>query len=90
MTRRETFALGAFGAFAPYLVAWLRALIALQPIPTVSPLYAGVFVVVFVLFVAAGGVMALAWEPDSRWKAVWVGLSIQTIIATFGAELPTR
>jgi hypothetical protein len=44
----------------------------------------------FVLFVIAAGPFTVAWKPESAFKAVWVGASFPTLVATLIQVAPTH
>jgi hypothetical protein len=41
-----------------------------------------------VIFMAIAGIFTIAWTPENRLKAVWVGASFPTLFATLAAVAP--
>jgi len=87
MKNSQLFWWGCFGAVLPELLRFFRLVAAGQPLPNLNwPLYGGLFV----LFVIAAGPFTVAWKPESPFKAVWVGASFPTLVATLIQVAPTH
>jgi hypothetical protein len=86
MKNSHLFGWGCFGAFLPELLRFFKLVDAGQPLPNLNwPLYAALFS----LFVLAAGPFTVAWKPESAFKAVWVGASFPTLVATLIQIAPT-
>ena len=40
------------------------------------------------LYVAGAGFVAIAWEPETPLKAIWIGASLPALISTLQAAAP--
>jgi hypothetical protein len=70
----------------PELLRFFKLVDAGQPLPNLNwPLYAALFA----LFILAAGPFTVAWKPESAFKAVWVGASFPTLVATLIQIAPT-
>jgi CDP-diglyceride synthetase len=79
MKESHIFWWGCFGALLPELLRFFKLAAAGQPLPALNwPLYVGLLV----LFVVAAGAFTVAWKAESAFKAIWVGASVPTLIAT--------
>jgi hypothetical protein len=86
MKNSHLFGWGCFGALLPELLRFFKLVDAGQPLPNLNwPLYAALFS----LFVLAAGPFTVAWKPESAFKAVWVGASFPTLVATLIQIAPT-
>jgi hypothetical protein len=79
MNKSHLFWWGCFGAVVPELIRFLKLAASGQPLPHLNwPLYVGLLL----LFVLAAGAFAVAWKAENEFKAIWVGASFPTIVAT--------
>lgn len=79
MKKSALFFWGAFGAVLPELLRFFKLAASGNPLPNLNwPLYGGLLL----LFVLAAGAFAVAWKAENEFKAIWVGASFPTIVAT--------
>jgi hypothetical protein len=87
MNSHASFWCGCFGAIIPEVSRFFKIASTRGTIPNLNwALYLGMLV----MFCVAAGAVAIAWKPDSEWKALWVGASCPAIIATLVQTAPTR
>jgi hypothetical protein len=82
------FLFGALGATAPEVVR-LYKLVTGQTagiLPHFSPPY----VALSVMFVGAGGVLAVVWGENNPLKCLWVGVSLPVIISSVASQISSR
>ena len=86
MKRFEMFFWGTFGAALPTIVDRYQRFSSGQPSP-----YAFGFdaVIIVVAFVIASGLFTVAWEPGTKFQAVWIGLSVPNLVAALLKAAPT-
>lgn len=71
----------------PELLRFFKLVAGGQPLPSLNwPLYVGLLV----LFVLAAGAFAVAWKAENEFKAIWVGASFPTIVATLIQVAPVK
>lgn len=46
------------------------------------------YLVIVPIFVALGGLFAVAWGDDNPWKCLWVGASLPVIISGLAIQAP--
>jgi len=78
MSQLEIFVFGGIGAIAPEILRWRRIVTSPRPIPFRHPV---LYVLVSLLFVALGGALAIAFESQSRYAALYVGLAAPTLVS---------
>ena len=90
MKSRESFLWGAVGGAAPEVLRWFKiASTGAQP-PHLDWIFYGVFLF---FYIVVAGAVAVAFNPDSPWKGLWVGASLPAIIAVLvqaGPAVPVR
>jgi CDP-diglyceride synthetase len=85
MKNSHLFWWGCLGAVLPELLRFFKLVAAGQSLPTLNwPLYIGLFV----LFVLAAGAFTVAWKAETPFKAIWVGASFPTLVATLVQVAP--
>jgi CDP-diglyceride synthetase len=85
MKNSHLFWWGCFGALLPELLRFFKLAASGQPLPGLNwPLYAGLFC----LFVLSAGAFCVAWKAENAFKAIWVGASFPTIVATLIQSAP--
>jgi hypothetical protein len=85
MTRQASFWWGAFGSLLPEILRFFKIAAAGGTFPVLNwPLY----ISLLVLFVGSSGVFAVAWKPESEFKAIWVGASVPVLMATLIQTAP--
>jgi len=47
-----------------------------------------VYFAIVLLYVLAAGILSVAWKPDMKYKAVWVGASFPAIVQALVAAAP--
>jgi hypothetical protein len=85
MKPRSSFLWGCVGSIAPEVLRWFKIASAGQPIP---PLNWGFYAGILVVYILLAGAIAVAFNPDSPWKALWVGASLPAIIAVLVQTAP--
>lgn len=87
MKNSHLFGWACFGAVLPELLRFFKLVAVGQPLPNLNwPLYG----VLLFFFVLAAGLFRVAWKPENAFKAIWVGASLPTLIATIVQSVPTR
>ena len=79
MKKSHLFWWGAFGAVLPELLRFFKLVAVGQPLPNLNWL---LYMVLLFFFVLAAGAFAVAWKAENEFKAIWVGASFPTIVAT--------
>jgi hypothetical protein len=86
MKKSHLFWWGAFGSVLPELLRFFKLVASGQALPPLNwPLYGGLLS----LFVLSAGVFSVAWKAENEFKAIWVGASFPTIVATPIQVAPT-
>jgi hypothetical protein len=86
MKPHHSFLWGCVGGVSPEVLRWFKIASTGAPFPHLNwALYA----VFFVLYVLIAGAVAVAFNPDGPWKALWVGASLPAIIAVLVQAAPT-
>lgn len=80
--------LGAVGAAAPEVLRLYKIVTNRSSEPL--PQFGYPYFLISLLFVAVGGVFAVAWGENNAFKCIWVGLSLPVIISSFGSRIPAR
>jgi hypothetical protein len=75
-----------FGSVRPEFFRFVKIVFAGNPLPHLNWIMYGIFTIGLALF---GGLFSIAWEPESRLKAVWVGASFPTLVGTL-IQAPPR
>jgi hypothetical protein len=75
-----------FGSVLPEFLRFVKIVFAGNPLPHLNWIMYGLFTVALAVF---GGLFSIAWEPESRLKAVWVGASFPTLVGTL-IQAPPR
>ena len=90
MGSRECFLWAGFGSVLPELIrlhgATLAAVQSGGPNPLDLPWW--YFVVSFGATVGAG-LFSVAWEPENKFKAIWIGISFPVIVSKLAQLSPT-
>jgi hypothetical protein len=84
MTPMQSFTWGALGSILPELLRVYR--IVQSPNPAIDLTWW--HIVLSVAFVLASGIFTVAFQPDSRWKATWVGISFPVLVSALIALTP--
>jgi hypothetical protein len=74
--QKATFRWGCLGALLPPLLSLYKNLEAGRIVPHLWLYYP-----VLLVWILASGACAIAWRPDSEWKAIWVGASVPALAA---------
>ena len=78
MKAREAFLWGAVGGVAPEVLRWFKiASTGAQP-PDLNWLF---YTIILSVYTLLAGAVAVAFNPDSPWKGLWVGASLPAIIS---------
>jgi hypothetical protein len=86
MTPRNSFLWGCVGGVAPEVLRWFKIASTGAQYPQLNWAFYSVF---FVLYVLLAGAVAVAFNPDGPWKALWVGASLPAIIAVLVQAAPS-
>jgi hypothetical protein len=87
MTNKQAFWWAAFGSLLPEVLRFYKIAIAGQALPKLEwPLY----VLMVAIFFVVTGFFSVAWGPENKFKAIWVGASAPTLIATLVQSAPTH
>ena len=78
MKARDSFLWGCLGGLAPEVLRWFKVVSAGNPLPHLDWVLYAVFLS---LYVVVAGSVAVAFNPDSPWKGLWVGASLPAIIS---------
>jgi hypothetical protein len=78
MKARESFFWGFVGGLAPEVLRWFKIVSIGAPLP---PIRWELYAMALSAYVLLAGLVTVAFNPDSRWKALWVGASLPAIIA---------
>lgn len=85
MKNSRLFWWGCFGAIVPEVLRFFKLAAAGQPLPHLNwPIYGGFLV----LFVLVAGAFTVAWKAENAFKAIWVGASVPTLVATLVQVAP--
>jgi len=83
MPPKASFKWGLFGALLPELLRFYK-LVTLGE----NPPFSWIWLIVFLFFVVAAGLLAVAWQPENAFKAIWVGVSFPVIVSTMMQTVP--
>lgn len=86
MKKQESFLWGCIGGIAPEVLRWFKIASTGAQIPHLDWILYAVFLF---LYVVIAGAVAVAFNPDGPWKAIWVGASLPAIIAVLVQASPT-
>jgi len=86
MTDQSRFWWGMFGSVLPEFLRFVKIVFAGSALPHLNWILYGLFSVGVALF---GGLFSIAWEPESRLKAVWVGASFPALVGAL-IQTPPR
>jgi hypothetical protein len=79
------FVCGAVASLMPTIVNFFAAVNAGKNLPVTNwPVFVGVAAV----YALAAGLFTSWWEPESKFKAVWIGVSFSTIITSLLQRTP--
>jgi hypothetical protein len=85
MSRAQSFFWGMIGSLLPEALRFFKIVAAGQALPAIRwDLYVGLLVVYCVL----AGLLSIAWKPEAEFKALWVGASLPSIVATLIQAAP--
>lgn len=82
----RNFLLGCLGGVAPEVVRLYKIATAGGPAPELSTFYW----VISAIYVLVAGGFTVAFQPPERWKAVWVGASLPTLLTALIANPPAH
>ncbi|HZU42070.1 MAG TPA: hypothetical protein VE994_05315 [Terriglobales bacterium] len=86
MKSTHAFWWAAFGAVLPEVIRFFKIVSTGQQLPSLNwLLYIGLLVV----FCVCAGLFSVAWKPENSFKAIWVGASLPTIVATLYQTAPS-
>ncbi len=86
MKNSSLFWWGSFGAVVPEVLRFFKLAAAGQPLPNLQwPIYG----LLLVLFVLVAGAFTIAWKAENPFKAIWVGASVPTLVATLIQVAPS-
>lgn len=85
MSHRERFMWGCFGSFLPEILR-LYNIVTHEESP---PRFSWPYLIISLGFVLSAGLFTIAWEADTRFKAVWVGASFPTLVSALIKATPT-
>jgi len=88
LSKKLAFLYGCAGSLLPELLRFSKE--AATQVIAAPPSGWTVYLVLIALAGADAGLVAIAWKPDSEWKALWVGASFPVIIQTLAAAPPTH
>jgi len=89
MNPQPCFWWGLFGSVLPEIVRLYKLVTAGQNLPDISWPY----FLISVIFIVAAGFFAVAWKPESPFKAIWVGVSFPVLVSAMiqaAPSLPTK
>jgi hypothetical protein len=86
MKPQRVFVWGCVGGVAPEILRWFKIVSTGALIPQLDWGLYSVFLVLYILLVSA---VAVAFNPDGPWKALWVGASLPAIIAVLVQAAPS-
>jgi hypothetical protein len=86
MTNSERFWWGLFGSVLPEFLRFVKLVFEGNSLPHLNWALYGCFSLGLAIF---GGLFSIAWEPESRLKAIWVGASFPTLVGTL-IQTPPR
>jgi len=84
LTSRESWAWGALGSVAPEVLRFYKLVQTGQSLPEFTIAY----FIISLLFLVCAGFFVVAWEPENRYKALWVGVSFPIILSTMLQAAP--
>ncbi len=85
MSRTECFWWGAFGAILPQVVKFFKIVAEGDPLPHLNWI---LYFIVLAVFVCAAGGFSIAWKPENRYKAIWIGASLPVLVSTLVQAVP--
>jgi hypothetical protein len=85
MTPREAFTWGAFGSVLPEVIRFFGLAQKGDPFPGVNWIFYSISLAAFLL---SAGAFTLAFQPESKYKAIWVGASLPALVATMIHSAP--
>ena len=86
MKKRSAFLWGCVGGIAPEVLRWFKIVSVGAPLPQLDW---ALYTVFLFLYVLVAGAVAVAFNPDGPWKALWVGASLPAIVAVLVQAGPT-
>lgn len=84
MSHRECFLWGCFGSVLPEILRLYNIVTHEQALPR----FVWPYFIISLVFVLAAGAFTIAWEPENRFKAIWVGASFPTLVSTLIKSVP--
>jgi hypothetical protein len=86
MKPQHAFFWGCIGGVAPEVLRWFKIASIGSPPPHLDWVFYSIFLFFYTLI---AGAVAVAFNPDGPWKALWVGASLPAIIAVLVQAGPT-
>jgi len=86
MKPQSAFLWGCIGGVAPEVLRWFKIFSTGSPHPQLDWILYFIFLVLYILL---AGAVAVAFNPDGKWKALWVGASLPALIAVLVQAAPT-
>ena len=85
MKSRDSFLWGCIGGVAPEVLRWFKIVSTGAQLPHLDWVLYAVFLF---LYVIVAGAVAVAFNPDSPWKGLWVGASLPAIVSVLIQAAP--
>jgi hypothetical protein len=85
MSERGSFFWGCLGGAAPELLRMFKLVSAGSSLPLLNWHLYPPFLLAYILL---AGAFSVAFEPDSKWKALWAGASLPALIAALEQGYP--
>jgi hypothetical protein len=82
----DAFFWGCIGGAAPEVLRWFKIFSTGSQYPQLDWVLYFIFLVLYILL---AGAVSVAFNPDGKWKALWVGASLPAIIAVLVQAGPT-
>jgi len=86
MTERDMLVYGALGSLLPEALRWKN--LVTQDVTIAPPMPSWAYVVVTFVFVGIGAFFTLAYRPESRIKAVYIGAGWPAILSAASTAVP--
>ena len=85
MKSSHSFWWGLFGSVIPEVLRLYKVAVVGQSPPTFHWYY----IAISIVFVICAGIFAVAWKPETPFKAIWVGVSFPVLVSTMIQNAPS-